>query len=102
MWFRKRQKWLFDERWPPPNLALNAAQQDITVTSGGLDSMQEDSIISKHRHPTPLETSLPMKFSLITVVRKPSYTSPDICTLALPNMDCEYFWTKKKLRRETF
>lgn len=44
MWFRKRQKWLFDERWPPPNLALNATQQDITqqditvmtVMSGGL------------------------------------------------------------------
>ena len=43
MWFRKRQKWLFDERWPPPNLDLNAAQQDITVMSEGLNSMEEDS-----------------------------------------------------------
>ena len=33
----------FDERWPPPNVALNTVGQDITVTSGILNSMQEES-----------------------------------------------------------
>ena len=34
------------EKWPPPNVGLNTSEHGITVTSGGLDSMQEDLGIS--------------------------------------------------------